>query len=813
MIVQMMACIISVVYLTTAPLLPTFNGTIPTTLIIPSALAAGVGFVCNIFIFPTSTASEMIDGMRQVLSPMPDFLNACLLGFKHPGLHMDPEVLMGTRLKVVAAYKALQPSALFLPLDVSVGRWSSEDISSINKPLRQVVIGFTSLVQVQRAKELHKEQDSEAVKMAEAAYEDSGADRSATTPGHHQMGRLVDFRLKSRHPSGEILLEKSLKGLFHSSEKLLDSCRECLKAIDEGLLQSNSLSKSINAEEMIKNHRRALEELQSHRGTFVELTAKHLLGLHSHLFDDDGFLKMEPGQPLPLSGLMFGMLFEDRLLQLSSSLDKLLTRIVELESTRSNVRLWLPKRIMGLLGWISAPETSENPMPAADMGDQNPELPSLVVEKAGSEADTTKSAAAQRNAMKTNNGRKRGKFSHILLGFTHWIGCTEGIFALRVLIVTIAISIPAVVKSSAGFYYREKGMWAVIMAQLATAPYTADLVYGILVRTVGTIVGGVVGMVAWYIGAGTGPGNPYGMAAIMAVVIVVFMWWRLFSPPALMPAGIMMAATAYLVVVYSWMDSHTPTYGSIGIGYTIFWRRLALVFVGFAATIIVNFLPRPPSANRHYRRLLADNLASVRDRYALFVSNWMDPAPDLREVAEQEALTVGEALLSIAGPIKLTMFEFSTSNFDAETLSSVCQLCMILNQSVTYLLMYVAYLPTEDKAKIIPATGATNRDIVAELMSVLSLVQQALKSGDPLPAVLPTPLFTRSIAFARRQVSEASMGTDGLFVRDNVGAERLRNYVVVLHAYVQLLGAVDELVLVVKRAVGETSDMVFPEQV
>lgn len=178
-----------------------------------------------------------------------------------------------------------------------------------------------------------------------------------------------------------------------------------------------------------------------------------------------------------------------------------------------------------------------------------------------------KSAHVQLILMRKPNSRRRCRFSTILLKTMRWFTGTEKLYAFCVLVVTLALCIVVVIQSSAGFYYCEKGLWGVIMAELSMVPYTADLVYGIAVRMVGTVVGGIVGMLAWYIGAGSGPGNPYGMAAIMAVVIVVFMWWRLFSPPTLMPAGIMAAGTAYLVAAYSWINTHIPSYGNTTAGY------------------------------------------------------------------------------------------------------------------------------------------------------------------------------------------------------------------------------------------------------
>ncbi|KAE8440859.1 hypothetical protein EG329_006376 [Mollisiaceae sp. DMI_Dod_QoI] len=815
-LIQLLAVIVSNAFFTDAPLIPTFDGTLAKTFVIPCAIAAGVGIVCNIFIFPTSSSYEALHGMKKLMSPMPAFLDACLFSFKHPSLAMNKERLIGTKTQILMTYKALELATNFLPMDVSIGKWSSNDLSTLNEPLRGLVIAFLSLLEVHRAKDEHTEKDAAALKMAETTYDEP--DEPTAKPGHHQMGRAVDFRLKTSHPNRDVLMEKSLLALSSSSDQLIDSCKQSFAAILEALAQSNSGKGSDGPAEMLHKHKEALKELKKYRDAFVDLTAQHLLEPHSHLFDDNGLLKMEGDHFPPLSGLMWGLLFEERLLQLSDALDKLLSRIVELESTRTKVQLWLPNRLMGLVRWIFRTDGPENPIPGADISGPRSFTSNIDPAEINSEGKTdeksnSKSAHAQLVSMRTPNSRKRSKTSQILLKITHWFGSTEGVYALRVLVVTLALTIPAVTRSSAGFYYREKGLWAVIMAQLSMVPYTADLVYGIIVRTIGTIVGGVIGMVAWYIGAGDGPGSPYGMAAIMAVVIVVFMWWRLFSPPALMPAGIMMASTTYLVVAYSWINTHTPSYGNSGVGYTIFWKRLVLVLVGFAAAVIVNFLPKPPSANRHYRRLLSESLASVRDRYALFASNWSDPAPDLREVAEREALACGEVLLSITGPIQLTRLEFSTSNFDANTLSQICQLCTVLNQSITQLLIYTVRLPAEQKARIIPSIGAIDGDLIAELMAVLSLMQQALKSGDPLPAVLPTPLFARSIKFARQFVKQGPGETGGLFVRDGLRDEGLRKYAAVLNAFVQLLGALDELVLVLKRVVGETSDVHLPEMV
>ncbi|KAK7423681.1 hypothetical protein QQX98_000871 [Neonectria punicea] len=822
MLVQIMACIVSTIFLTQAPLLPTFRGTIGKTLVLPCAIAEGIAIVCNIFIFPTSSSSEALDGMRNLLTPMPTFLDACFLGLKHPDLSMSMVLLIGTKLKILTIYKQLDPVTRFLPIDFSIGRWSSDDLATLNEPLRRLLIAFTGLIEIQKQKEVGKSRAKRALDLARATDDDSSGTQRVFGTGQHQINRAVDFHVKANHPERAEEIKKSLQALSGPAEYLIDACKESLQAVGEALLHCNALRKPVGHEEMFQRHVAALERLREHREAFITSTS-HYLTDDRHVFNDHGLLGPDAAAAPSLTGLMLGLLLKERLSQLANALELLLSRVVALEETRTSLRFWLPTRLMSLFGWISETDASENDIPATDLGDTTITRVSTVTSMARmpkkskkSKAQTVpdaKSARAELASMRTPNSRKRSKYGRILLGITRWLGSAEGSFGLRMVVVSLALSVPAVIQSSAGFYYREKGMWAVIMAQLSLVPYTADLMYGIVVRAVGTIIGGVVGMAAWYIGAGNGPGNPYGVAAIMAVVIVIFMWWRLFSSPAWMAGGLMMAVTAYLVVAYSWIDTHNPIYGNPGVGYQVFWRRVVLVFAGFAGTLIVNFLPKPPSANRHYRHLLADSLVSVRDRYALFASNWKDPAGDLRELAEEESLAVGEALSAISGPIKLTVLEFSSSNFDSETLSQVCQLCMLLNQAVTQLLVYTARLSEQQRTWIITSTGAVKEDLIAELMAVLSLVQQALKSGDPLPAVLPTPLFAKAIVAAKEQVQEGIRGSDRLYHKDNLDDESSRRYMVILNALLQMLAALDELVLVLKRAIGETSNVAMLESV
>jgi hypothetical protein len=121
-------------------------------------------------------------------------------------------------------------------------------------------------------------------------------------------------------------------------------------------------------------------------------------------------------------------------------------------------------------------------------------------------------------------------------------------------VVSIALSIPAVIPRTAGFYYREKGLWALIMGQTGLLVYMADFTFSVISRLLGTLIGGILALLAWYVGSANGPGNPYGLGAVMAVMVAILMWVRIWCPFHLLQASIMAAATFLLIIGFSYDD-------------------------------------------------------------------------------------------------------------------------------------------------------------------------------------------------------------------------------------------------------------------
>jgi hypothetical protein len=249
-----------------------------------------------------------------------------------------------------------------------------------------------------------------------------------------------------------------------------------------------------------------------------------------------------------------------------------------------------------------------------------------------------------------------------------------------------------------------------------------------------------------------------------------------------------------------------PQYGNPGVGYSVFWRRLVLVFVGFAAALIVQIFPRPPSAARHICTSLSNTLRRLTDHYALLLSCWARPNNDPR-MAEQLSIEVAERLAALNGPIALLGLEFSSSRFDSASLRQVQSLCQTLNQNLGRLLLLSATLPLELQERLSRTSGVLEQRSIADVMAVLGVVAQAIKTGDPLPEVLPTPLTKRCYEYWRRSQLTEVMPLQTDLIREKA----YRRYCVAVMAYVKVLAAVDELVMVVKGELGEAHIVQLPQ--
>ncbi|KAF5662672.1 hypothetical protein FHETE_7778 [Fusarium heterosporum] len=797
-LVAIFSMIISDIYLTIAPLIPTFQGTIAKTLILPSAVAVGVGVVCNLLLFPQSTSQITLGSMAGLLQPMNSYVKS-LNWYFQTRARFEPQRLQELKGGLTLAYKSIESALKFLPMDATYRKWSPEDIKAFQEPLRQVLVTFGELLQLSISREELFAKDDALTKAAEELEKSSNEKH----PLAYHIAKAADLRETTRHPDTEQMIIKSIDVLSSCASPLIETLHQSIDAIIAAFSDTSK-------EDLVPHHEQILASLQESLEDFDCTAAEQLIAPHAHLFDADGKVIYDDRRAPPLLGLMSGLLYQERLINLTKNIAVVFERAIETEKIRTKKRVWLPGGLHNIFSLLLSHQAPPSTVPNSTDLARTMSVVSRPEKKQGffskkpknnTEPEGDAKAATLLQNMQQPTSRQRRKPSLIFLGLINFFTNVEGLHALRALVLTIALAVPAVIPSSAGFFYREKGLWALIMAQMALEPYMSDFNSGIIIRTLGTVAGGILGLVCWYIGAGNGTGNAFGLAAIMAVAIIGMMWWRLFAPPQHMAAGIMLTSTMFMVVSYSWVDTHIPSYGNPGVGYDVFWRRILLVLIGFGAAVLVALLPRPLSGNRHYRQILSSQLSSIRDRYALLITVWRSPPDDFEKVIEKETTTYEELLNSIVLPIKKTKFEFSTSNIDTKTLSRANHLCINLNVFLTQFSLTVTKLPLPVRERLLHRVSAGDENMIADLMSTLTLLQHCLISGEPLPAILPTPLVGRAMQFRKLRGEFPDEGN----AKEYLAGQEGRQWSAAVYAFVRFLGNLDELVVVVKQAVGESS--------
>ncbi|KAL4922590.1 hypothetical protein BDW62DRAFT_215650 [Aspergillus aurantiobrunneus] len=781
--------IIADLFLCYGPLLPSFTGTLPLSLVKPAGAGVGLGLACSVLFFPRSTSDIVLEGIEDLLGLLKTSVQFSLAALSRTSDQLDLELLQKHRTAIIGEYRKLEPSFAFLPLDFSIGSWGAEAVGTFKEPVRQLVAAILVLSEFHKGTIEDRIHVHKLQKCSTDGTEGKPDEKRPRRVAVHHRSQLADLVQGLQYTEDHSVSEDIANELTRIGTTAMHTCLQGLAVMGEGVQfvgRQHWYHKSSPAEheELDQRIKAVLEELRDTRTTLLRDMTEALVRGYAPLLADDN--PEEDDRANQLAGINICMNFQEHMATALDRTEALLARMSAVFPIATGVRLWWPTSLKYAGQWMSGKRKAPSMKPTTDDDpDQSP---------AG---DATQSAQEKLRIRRGYRPKTRHPLGKAITGIYHWLSCDEGLYALRMLVVTIALSIPAAIPSSAGFYYRERGLWALIMGQTGLLVYMADFTFSVIARLAGTIGGGAFGLLAWYIGSGNGPGNPYGLSAVLAVMLMLFLWIRLYLPPNLLQGGIIAAATFLLVVAYSYVDTHNPAYGHPGVGYSVFWRRLLLVLIGVAAATVVQVFPRPPSAARHVSKSLSRALRILSDHYALLLSCWGREGDEGRTITEPIWLELTEALVLLEGPISNLRFEFSSSPFDSASLAHVKQLCHNINGLLARLLAASATLPQQYKDRLSQQMGILDHRCIGEVMAVLGVCEQALRTGDAPPEILPTPLVRRALEHWQTHQTDYLLSVD--MVRD----AEYRRYCVALAAYVRFLGKIDGLVLVVKGVLGE----------
>ncbi|CDU22185.1 uncharacterized protein SPSC_00815 [Sporisorium scitamineum] len=373
-------------------------------------------------------------------------------------------------------------------------------------------------------------------------------------------------------------------------------------------------------------------------------------------------------------------------------------------------------------------------------------------------------------------------------------------FGFKAAVLIALVSLPAFMKSSAGWCYDNRAIWAIFMAQLTLARFRGETAFALLSRILATVIGAAFALVIWYISTGDGRGNAYGLGATTAVAFPMLMLFRIYFPgPPITP--IITTVTTALVVGYSWKDVTNPTPGAPGYGWTTAWRRFVTVVIGVSAAYIFSYLP-PTSTLRQYQRLShAATIAELGKIYCAVVGIASHPHPQQHgsltgakmgsqtqgqsrpgsrraslhhqagdehasSTRHQQQSAVGELQLVNAHPSselvrkriiavrarlrRLSMisvnvsYEFSLrGRWPAARYRELFDVQMQISKLLSHCLAVFERLGPAYSIALLRRTRFLDPRFLGDVVSVITMCSTALKTGQPLPQVTPCPLVDR----------------------------------------------------------------------
>ncbi|EPQ28128.1 uncharacterized protein PFL1_06939 [Pseudozyma flocculosa PF-1] len=404
----------------------------------------------------------------------------------------------------------------------------------------------------------------------------------------------------------------------------------------------------------------------------------------------------------------------------STKLLALLRAFERIDRERPSARLWGPSwfRLFHLDSWRDIGSASGDP----EMEEEDPEaVPIMEREReqerraaaggAGGDSRPARSASSLAAATGTHTGAEQAAtgsafdLGHTrrrdpdaldpegtlqILGQRLYFGVArlfQGhlLFGVKAAVLIALVSLPAYMRSSAAWVYRNRGLWTIFMAQLTLARFRGETAFALLSRLVATFVGACFGLVIWYVSAGSGRGNAFGLGATTAVAFPLLMLFRLYYPgPPI--TTIITCVTAMLIVGYSWQDVTNPSPGSPGFGWTVAWKRFVTVAIGVTAAL---------------------DMAAVNVSYEY----------------------------SLRG------------RWPKQRYAELFKVQMELLKLLSHTLTVISQLGPAYSLALLRRTRFLDPLFLGDVISVISMCSTALKTSSPLPQITPCPLLDRFLLF------------------------------------------------------------------
>ncbi|TDL18689.1 hypothetical protein BD410DRAFT_900749 [Rickenella mellea] len=782
------------------PLFPVAQYTIVSSLIISVAVYIAIGIVLILTVFPETMNHAYLASVSAALGNLKSFveLQADIVSTSPGELSVDPNgslaKMAGLKAAVLAGLQGLEAKSSLINAEFSWGRWNGDDAKDLVEPLKFTASrasGFQSFTRhiidaekLSVSRETTKSSDSSPPTQASSQPIDHMGETELIRQlhaHHHRYELQHNTRLSDIMP----ILERSTADLHRACVEGLAAAQNAIDEINHGRWTRRTPAIADRMSEAEARLDRAIESL---RTAVTEFREKKRLEIVAPFIPAVNALKTST-KPLPLRSLVIAYVYCSALVVTSDGVITLLEMISQTAKKRKRSRLWAPSGLRAIGKFI---------LRKGDHGDTE-EL--LGDTRPDNEVEKEEEEKYQRDP----DSRPPTNFIQRIADANHrvyqWFKSPEGLFVVKNVVVTIALWLPSVIRSSAYFAYVNKSVWAIIMAQTTLGVYVSDQIFSYVTRLGGTFLGLALGTLGWYVGNGRGNGNGYASAAAFGVLILPIVFVRAFAPPVVVLPVLMFGVTIALIMGYSWIDSHLVVYGSPGIGWHVAWRRFVLVIIGCVASFILMMFP-PTSGRKAVRLRNASVVTELGSLYAYLISAWISvehSAPENDKIDKvtghdtngDDAKARGEhgevekrgkswppqrpkwaqefrsriidlslQVQTLRGQTALARWEGSVRGvWPKEEYDNLVQTESDMISALAQFAGALIYTDPAWRLRLKKRTKLLNPKFITEVMSLFALVSQALRTGEALHQVLPTALLDSLIYHQQHHRQQYPLGS------------------------------------------------------
>ncbi|KAJ7219546.1 hypothetical protein GGX14DRAFT_533276 [Mycena pura] len=856
---QIFACVLGCLYisLTTAALYPYPFYVVGKTIVLPISFHSAIAILSSIIVFPSTVSSQFTTRLGLVLAPLAksfELHEAILKKDPYsPEFSSTAAAIVASVSKSEAALVPLAASGRLLKSDLNYSRYPPTDFIALQQVAKRMAVrahGMTVYLGVldpirekfpvtpgvggtpMQGSPVISRPPSPPRTLSREHTEDHDTDGDNVPPTptrwrhsnhsrHHNLlvhslhlslgrkkpehARYLDLEANLVHPEVEAHTKESAALLSQSCTPLLKTCQDSLIWVQDWLryVRQGTLRGWIAG----RKRRQALEQ----RVGELQKIREALRYALNEFRNDKRHLVLEPWRPSfdpnsdpeqempPHRHLFHCYVYQYHLIQVSTNIITMLDAIHNIEQGGTKERLWTPAPIF--LDW------TRSAYHLSDFGDDE-EDPDRIdgVPPDLEEYDLGTARRRDPDALPPRN-HVEWAMSLLYRGFAT-LGTGNALFALKAATLTVIMSLPALLKTSATFAYENKFVWAVFMSQVTLARFRGDTVFGLSRRVLSTFLGVILGMAMWYVSTGSGSGNAYGLAAVCAVCFPFFFYGRLYWPGP--PMGvIILFVTAVLVIGYSYQDHYIPAPGNPGFGWEVAWRRFILVTSGVLAAGIFSLLPPSTTIRRYERTVMATSTSEIGTIYCDIISFASSKRSDTDPQAIVTALIAVRSKIHRAMALKgNAVYEFSLKGrWPAKRYHQIMQVQLQLAYSLSHLMSVVEHMEPAWTRAFLRRTRFLDSDFQGDVLAVISMISTALRTGTALPQITPCPLLDRFQTQYGLHVihkdSEEDYGLPRTLTLDTLQNEQYLKFCVGVATAYNIMSRLDRLMHTVKEIVGE----------